>query len=246
MRCGIYLIECVANGLKYVGQSCEIETRWAWHRRALHRYPLRYGSSTANERLAKTFKKYGEASFEFRVLEECATEDLTSREIFWLNLLRADNPDCIANSDGPADCPRRGVPHKPETCQKIGAKHRGKKLSPSTIEKMRAARKGRKASAETRAKLSAMRQGQPDRLDEESRRRLSERMSGPRHPGRDPVHRPKFLATRFRKRIMSSDGRDWDSGKSAAAALGVSAAAVAAAASGKSRSCCGLILRYAA
>ena len=73
---GIYKITNKVNGKCYVGQSRDIEARWAKHLSA-------YKSSPEWE-LYRAFKKYGIAAFSFEVVEECTIEELNEREIYWI------------------------------------------------------------------------------------------------------------------------------------------------------------------
>lgn len=73
---GIYKITNTTNGKCYVGQSRDIEARWAKHLSA-------YKSSPEWE-LYRAFKKYGIAAFSFEVIEECTIEELNEREIYWI------------------------------------------------------------------------------------------------------------------------------------------------------------------
>lgn len=73
---GIYKITNTTNGKCYIGQSRDIQARWAKHLSA-------YKSSPEWE-LYRAFKKYGIAAFSFEVIEECAIEELNEREIYWI------------------------------------------------------------------------------------------------------------------------------------------------------------------
>lgn len=73
---GIYKITNTTNGKCYIGQSRDIEARWAKHLSA-------YKSSPEWE-LYRAFKKYGIGAFSFEVIEECTIEELNEREIYWI------------------------------------------------------------------------------------------------------------------------------------------------------------------
>ena len=66
---GIYKIENLINGKKYIGQSIDIETRWAEHKRINER-----SLETIKQKypLYLAFKKYGLENFSFEVLEICS------------------------------------------------------------------------------------------------------------------------------------------------------------------------------
>lgn len=73
---GIYKITNTTNGKCYIGQSRDIEARWAKHLSAY--------KSSPEWALYKAFKKYGIDAFSFEVIEECTIEELNEREIYWI------------------------------------------------------------------------------------------------------------------------------------------------------------------
>jgi group I intron endonuclease len=84
---GIYLIENLINGHRYVGQSINIEKRISYHK-----------SKRFNENaqeydyvLYKALRKYDWKDFKITILEEVENEeDLTAREEYWYNLLEPE------------------------------------------------------------------------------------------------------------------------------------------------------------
>lgn len=79
---GIYKIENLINGKKYIGQSIDIETRWAEHKRINER-----SLETIKQKypLYLAFKKYGLENFSFEVLEICSKEKLDEREKYYID-----------------------------------------------------------------------------------------------------------------------------------------------------------------
>lgn len=73
---GIYKITNTTNGKCYIGQSRDIEARWAKH--------LSTYKSSPEWELYRAFKKYGIAAFSFEVIEECSIEELNEREVYWI------------------------------------------------------------------------------------------------------------------------------------------------------------------
>lgn len=78
MSCGIYGIHNLANGRWYVGQSVDIEKRWA-----SHRWSLSAGKGESDHFL-RAWRKYGADAFEWVILELCVPADLNQRESFWI------------------------------------------------------------------------------------------------------------------------------------------------------------------
>ena len=167
---GIYAIVHKPTGARYVGQSINIPVRWAQHRRA-----LRFGYHK-NVLLARAWSKYGEAEFDFIVLEYCKVENLISREQFYLDQ-RAEFNLC-RTVDAP---PMTGRKHSAESKSKMKLRkhseetrlrmkqawetrldknpNKGVTLTPEHRAKLSAALKGRVLSPKTKAKMSAARKG---------------------------------------------------------------------------------------
>lgn len=79
--CGIYLVTCVPNGRRYVGQSTNIYSRWRGHLCSMRN---RHGKNTLME---NCFHKYGEDSFVFEILELCDEDELVRCEEHWISKL---------------------------------------------------------------------------------------------------------------------------------------------------------------
>lgn len=75
---GIYQITCTVNGKRYVGQSIDIKRRFNQHKRK------------PPDGVREDFELYGVDKFTFEVLEECAPEELTAREDFYLSTLKPE------------------------------------------------------------------------------------------------------------------------------------------------------------
>lgn len=73
MSCGIYKITNLINKKVYIGQSINIEQRWAKHR-----------NSTDDFAIHKAFRKYGIENFDFEILEKCSQEQLDEKEKYWI------------------------------------------------------------------------------------------------------------------------------------------------------------------
>lgn len=83
MAIGIYMIRNKLNSKVYIGKSFDIDKRFREHLR---------GNKTAML-LARALKKYGINNFEFLILEECSKEEISDREIFYIDLYKSRERD---------------------------------------------------------------------------------------------------------------------------------------------------------
>jgi group I intron endonuclease len=197
-KCGIYSIRCRRNGRVYVGSAVWIAKRWRGHREALRK------GKHHSRALQSSWNKYGEAAFDFEVLEIVDDrENLIAREQVHIDALGASgrrgfNMASLAGSNlglkhgatarkhmSEAAMGRRA---SPETRALLSAglmgntRRRGLKSSPETIAKLKAAQVGRapslghKPSLEWRRMISELHRGVPK--GEEHRRRISESLKG--------------------------------------------------------------------
>lgn len=85
MTIGIYSILNVKTSQRYVGKSKNIESRFAAHKSILRRSVC---AKDCNRHLFNSFKKYGESSFEFSIVEVFEVHDevnLKLRELYWMD-----------------------------------------------------------------------------------------------------------------------------------------------------------------
>lgn len=78
---GIYVIENLINGKKYVGQAENIGSRWTAH--------IRRGKGLEQGRtelIYQAMQKYELSNFSFRIIEECDISELDIREAYWINV----------------------------------------------------------------------------------------------------------------------------------------------------------------
>lgn len=78
VKTGIYGIQNTATGKWYVGQAEDIYKRWAKHRREL------CNGTHHSDKLQRSFDKHQIGAFFFCILEECAADELDTREIHWI------------------------------------------------------------------------------------------------------------------------------------------------------------------
>jgi group I intron endonuclease len=93
VKCGIYGIKNLITGKWYVGQSVRISLR-----RAQHFSDLRHNRSRS-EHLQCSFNKYGEASFEFHIIEEVAEDMLDMREKAWIRYYKSNQREFGYNQE---------------------------------------------------------------------------------------------------------------------------------------------------
>lgn len=79
MTIGIYLIQNIQNGYSYIGSSINIENRIKTHFNNLRKH------KHINKLLQYDFDAYGEACFNYQVLEETIAEFCLVKEISWLS-----------------------------------------------------------------------------------------------------------------------------------------------------------------
>lgn len=166
MTCGIYMIQNKVNGKIYIGQSVNIEDRWADHKSGLN------GGYHINKHLKNAWNKYGESNFEFTVICECEENQLNTMEEYYIFELMVYDPRVGYNKTYGGDSGR----HTEETKQKISESKKGENHHMF----------GKHHSEETKKKLSESNKGENNpmygkHLSEETKRKISEN-SGSRRP----------------------------------------------------------------
>lgn len=168
---GIYTITHITTGRQYVGSSINIKLRWKYHKES-----LRAGKHHSCL-LQRAWLKYGDAAFEWIVIEQCSKEYLSEREVFWISELNPfyntltcqkgdrmlhHNDDCrMRMSEGQrrfwAEKRAKGIAFmSEETKTKIAQSHIGIRPSSESRLKMSLSAKRRGAqnySPETRARM---------------------------------------------------------------------------------------------
>lgn len=87
---GIYAIINNVNGYRYIGQSVNIANRLWQHKSLLknNRHTYKNGDLSL---LQKAWNKYGEKSFEFKIIEFCKTDKLDDRERYWIEFYKCNH-----------------------------------------------------------------------------------------------------------------------------------------------------------
>lgn len=86
---GIYKITNQVNGKCYIGQSHNINERWVKHRsRAYQINDINYDCY-----FYRAIRKYGLEHFSFEILEECSSEELSKREMYYISFYDSFNPE---------------------------------------------------------------------------------------------------------------------------------------------------------
>ena len=84
MNSGIYKITNLKNGMVYIGQSINVCNRMCQHRSDLR------GNRHNNDKLQKSWNKYGEDNFMFETIEICKKSQLNDREVYWINYYKSN------------------------------------------------------------------------------------------------------------------------------------------------------------
>ena len=83
---GIYKITNKINKKSYIGQSRNIEKRWANHKSA----SKNINHEGYNYPLYNAFRKYGINNFDFSIIEECEIQALNDREKYWIKEIKPE------------------------------------------------------------------------------------------------------------------------------------------------------------
>lgn len=128
MKSGIYHIKNSTNGKFYLGSAFNLIKRWSRHRSL-----LRY-SRHPNSYLQAAWNKYGEAAFEFQILEYHGKEKLIEREQAWLDWLTPYDKNIGYNISKTANNDRTGILHTKESKNKMSQSHKGVSFDPAVAQ----------------------------------------------------------------------------------------------------------------
>lgn len=116
----IYKITCNINKKVYIGQTTNWNKRKREHRNSLNR------NQHFNKNLQNSWNKYGEQYFSFEILEECAEDELDSKEIFWNAYYGYPDNNKVFNFESGG---HKNKHLNEETKSKISAFNKGKVIS---------------------------------------------------------------------------------------------------------------------
>lgn len=120
---GVYCIENLVDGKKYIGQSKNITKRWQTHRYKLN------NNMHYNQHLQSSWNKYGKTNFKFYIIEKCDIKFLNECEKNYIKYFNSNNRDFGFNKDLGGGCLKE---ISKETKNKISSSHIGMKYSSST------------------------------------------------------------------------------------------------------------------
>jgi len=173
---GIYKITNKINGKSYIGKTVDL------HKRIVtHLWRLENGTHP-NPHLQRAFDKYGKNRFVFEVLERCREEDLSDKEMFFINKYNSfgNGYNLTAGGDGAA-----GRKLKEETKTRISQANKGRKRTKEQREKISEA--GKKLWSNPKYREKMMKRPKPTsvwnkgrRHTEEEKKHLSEKLKGRR------------------------------------------------------------------
>jgi len=195
MTTGIYCIENIINGKKYIGKGFDFEKeRWKRHKYLLN------SNKHWNLHLQSAWNKYGEKNFLFWIVEECEKNNavLSDREIYYISLWDTVHKGYNETSGGEGIS---GFSHSNESKKRMAEIKTGKKASNETKRRMSLVKTGKIASDETKKKMSIWQKGK--KKSEVTRIKISK------------AHRGKKASDRTKKKMSDSHKAYWEKKKSA-------------------------------
>lgn len=140
---GVYKITSPSKRT-YIGQSIDIENRWIKYKNI--------NNSKVQQKLYRSFIKYGIDNHTFEILEECSIDELDNTEIKWINYFKTNKTGLNILEGGGNS--RKGVKHTNETKQKMSESHLGKQDTEQTKNKKSQLAKGKIKTDHHRNNLS--------------------------------------------------------------------------------------------
>ena len=147
----IYVISQESRGDVYVGITNSPRNRWATHKSKARR-----GKGGTTNKLYNAMRKYGEATFQFRVIGVC--DHRTAAQLAEIALIKIAQPRCNTTKGGEGTIGLEATDEQREVMRQRMTGNTlmvGRKLSDETRARMSAVGKGRPKSPEHRAKIGA-------------------------------------------------------------------------------------------
>lgn len=199
------------NGKCYIGQSVNIERRWMEHKLIFRNERTRV--------IKRALRKYGLDNFTFEIIEQCETNKLDEREIFWIAELKPEYNQAL----GGVGSKGHSVSDETKEIIRKKAKQQWQKLSEEEKLKIQnqqliGPRIGHEVRASTREKLRMSNIGkkQSDETKEKRMKTMQEKKtSGWKKKGSPNSGRPK------RKIYCIEMNMEFDSIKSASEYIGI-------------------------
>jgi len=145
MTTGIYCIENLVNGKKYIGKASDIKKRFSGHLNSLEK------NTHPNIHLQGSWKIHGKNSFVFYEIEICKKEELSEKEIYYISLFDTYNKGYNMTRGGDGSF---GLYPTKEAREKMSKAGRGRRKSEETKTKMSLSAFGKHPSLETLLKIS--------------------------------------------------------------------------------------------
>lgn len=151
MISGIYCIENITDGKKYIGKGSDIKKRWSDH------IYLFKNNKHYNSYMQRIWNKYGKNVFKFYIIEECNKNNLVSKEKYYIKKMKTKTPNGYNLTDGGEGMENPSI----ETRRKISIASGNRHHADETKKKMSILYSGngnpmfgRKHSRKTKIKMS--------------------------------------------------------------------------------------------
>ena len=147
--CGLYYIENLKDGKKYVGQSIDILKEW----KNKHLNNLRKNKHH-NSYLQNAYNKYGEENFVHTIIEKCEKEELNDKECYYILKYESHFSENGYNISWGGNNSKIGMKHTEQTKQKMSKSRKGKSPSQEWRDNLSMSLMGHIISNDTKEKIS--------------------------------------------------------------------------------------------